>query len=257
MERVTIRFYEELNDFLPPARRKRSFEHSFLLPRSVKDLVESLGVPHVEIDLILVNGESVGFDRIIRDGDRISVYPVFEQLDVGSVTHLRPKPLRRTKFVLDVHLRKLTRRLRMLGFDVRYDPDANDQTLATISATEMRVLLTRDLGLIKRSVVTRGLYVRATDPEEQIGEILDRLDLYEQIDPFTRCIRCNGLIHPIEETTSDDELSSLLGQVPAAVREWCSTYDRCDSCGKIYWKGSHFVRMQEMIEKIISKRRNL
>ena len=124
MYRVTIRFYEELNDFLEPSRRKSDIEIVFPERRSVKDLIESFGVPHVEVDLILVNGESVDFSRIVADGDRISVYPVFETLDIGPVTRLRPDPLREPRFVLDVHLRKLARRLRLLGFDVDFSRTA-------------------------------------------------------------------------------------------------------------------------------------
>ncbi len=248
MERVTLRFYEELNDFLPSHRRKRDFEIAFELPRSVKDLIESLGTPHVEVDLILVNGVSVGFDHIVGNGDRISVYPVFESLDIAGVTRLRPAPLRVPRFVLDVHLHVLTRRLRMLGFDAWWNNHAEDDELARCSVREKRILLTRDLGLLKRSVVTRGLFVRATDPENQIIEILDRLDLYDRIRPFARCIRCNGAIFPIRDPEAvRDEIDA---SVPVGVRNWCTEYRRCEACGRFYWKGSHYARMLEAVRRI-------
>ncbi|HON80431.1 MAG TPA: Mut7-C RNAse domain-containing protein, partial [Spirochaetota bacterium] len=147
MYRVTIRFYEELNDFLPRQDRKRDIEVSFNGRRSIKDFIESMGVPHVEVDLILVHGISVDFNYLIQDGDRISVYPVFERLSIEGVTRLRPAPLRLTRFVLDVHLRKLARRLRLLGFDTDYDEHRDDPELAELSAKENRILLTRDRGL--------------------------------------------------------------------------------------------------------------
>ena len=249
MERVTIRFYEELNDFLPEDRRKRDFEVEFELPRSVKDLIESLGAPHVEVDLILINGLSVGFDHLVSDGDRISVYPVFESLDIGAVTHLRPEPLREMRFILDVHLCTLARRLRMLGFDTVWENGAEDEELASRSIREKRILLTRDLGLLKRGAVTHGLFVRAIDPDLQTREVVERLDLQSKIAPFTRCIRCNGRILPIDDL--DSVRDALESSVPPGVRAWCTEYHRCESCGRYYWEGSHYQRMIDMISRLL------
>lgn len=254
MQRVTLRCYQELNDFLPPERRKRPFDVEFELPRSVKDLIESVGVPHVEVDLILVNGESVGFDYRISDGDRISVYPMFESFDIEGVTRLRPTPLREARFVLDVHLHTLARKLRMLGFDALYRNDADDDELAAVSASEERTLLTRDIGLLKRTEVTRGLYVRASDPKRQLVEVLDRLDLYGRIDPLSRCISCNGHIKVLEETAEHAAL--VRREAPPGVRSHLrSTTDfyRCESCGKLYWRGTHVDRMLEEIGRLRSR----
>ena len=120
MHKIFLRFYEELNDFLPEEKRKKRFLHQYIDRTSVKDLIESLGVPHTEIDLILVNGKSVSFKYLINDGDDISVYPVFESIDITGLQHLRPKPLRDPKFIADVHLGRLARYLRMLGFDTLF-----------------------------------------------------------------------------------------------------------------------------------------
>lgn len=250
--RITLRFYEELNDFLPIHQRKQPFDAYFELPRSVKDLIESLGVPHVEVDLILVNGESVDFDCIVGNGDVISVYPMFESLALEGFTRLRPQPLRTPRFILDVHLRTLARKLRMLGFDTRYSNAADDEELAAISSTENRILLTRDLGLLKRSVVQRGLFVRETDPEKQIIEILDRLDLSARINPFTRCIRCNGAIVRVDATSiaKDGKETDTTSQIPESVRKWCKEFHRCDSCEKYYWKGSHYEHMLDEVARI-------
>ncbi|MBN2078894.1 MAG: MoaD/ThiS family protein [Spirochaetes bacterium] len=245
MQRVVVRFYEELNDFLPRDRRRRDLEIESRGRRSVKDLIESLGVPHVEVDLILVNGESVGFDRIVADGDRISVYPVFERLDITSVTRLRPEPLRTPRFVLDVHLRKLARRLRLLGFDVDYLPNRDDAELAAVAEAEDRILLSRDQRLMMRKNVSRGLWVRATDPELQVEEILDRLDLRALCRPFTRCVECNGIIEAVNDR--DPEIGT---RVPPGVLAWCSVYHRCRQCGRFYWKGSHYEKLRKRLEKI-------
>jgi uncharacterized protein with PIN domain/sulfur carrier protein ThiS len=250
MYSITIRFYEQLNDFLEPDRRKRDIDFSFPGRRSIKDLIESFGVPHVEVDLILVNGDSVDFNYIVRDGDRISVYPVFETLSVHGVTRLRPVPLRDPKFVLDVHLRKLARRLRLLGFDVEFDGHRDDDELAEISEREDRILLSRDRQLMMRRIVSRGLYVRNTDPTRQVIEILERLDLWNWIRPFSRCIECNGCI----ETLSGKKMEALLHLVPEGVREWCNEYYHCPSCGRVFWKGSHYDKLRKRVEHIVSKR---
>lgn len=156
MSQVTIRCYAELNDFLPRQRRYRSFTHPWPGRTSIKDLIESLGIPHTEIDLILVNGKSVDFSYLVQPGDRISVYPVFESIDITPLVRVRPRPLREPRFVLDTHLGKLASYLRLLGFDTVYQNDADDATLARISATEHRILLTQDRGLLKRRLVTHG-----------------------------------------------------------------------------------------------------
>jgi uncharacterized protein with PIN domain len=247
--RVTIRFYEELNDFLPPVKRKKDIDFEFPGRRSVKDLIESFCVPHVEVDLILANGKSVNFSYIVNDGDRISVYPVFETFDIGTVTRLRPAPLRDPRFVLDVHLQKLARRLRLLGFDVDYQPDRDDAELADIAERENRILLSRDRQLMMRKKVTRGLYVRNTDAEKQVNEVLDRLDLRGRCRPFTRCIECNGAIESLDVT--DGGSSDLADRIPPGVRSWCREYYRCRGCGRIYWKGSHYEKLKKRLEGIL------
>lgn len=247
MIHCAVRFYQELNDFLPRDCRKHDIETSSLTTRSVKDLIESFGVPHVEVDLVLANGESVSFEYLVREGDRISVYPVFERLDITSVTRLRPEALRVPRFVADVHLKTLVRRLRMLGFDTSYDPSMADSDLADLSAREQRILLSRDRQLLMRNTVTRGLYVRNTDPDLQAREVASRLDLYAKIKPFARCISCNA---PIQALSSPglDEITAQ--QIPPGVRAWCKEYSRCTGCGKFYWKGSHFSHMLALIDRI-------
>lgn len=242
---VTIRFYEELNDFLPPNRRKIAFSHPFEQPGSVKDLVESLGVPHTEIDLILVNGDSVDFDYRVENGDRISVYPVFESLDLSPVIRLRPLPLRDPRFVLDTHLGRLAAYLRMLGFDTLYRNDYDDPTLADISSNEKRILLTCDRQLLMRKRVTRGYYVRERQPQKQLLEIVTRFDLYNNLRPFTRCLHCNGPVQRADKQAIEQHL-------PPRTREYYTEFWQCAHCHKIYWKGSHYQRMRQLIDRLHS-----
>ena len=245
---ITIRFYEELNDFIKNYPPKEDIPFSFRDRRSVKDLIESFGVPHVEVDLILVNGESVDFTYIVEDRDRISVYPVFERLDIHGLSPLRDKPLRQTRFVLDVHLGRLARDLRMLGFDCDYSNSRDDPELAAIAASEQRILLTRDRGLLKRKIVTRGLAVRSDDPAEQLVEVMTKLDLKNQICPLTRCLECNGVLEKIEKETKT--FNEFRAGIPPKVLAWCNEYSHCRVCGKIYWKGSHYDTMMIRISKL-------
>jgi uncharacterized protein with PIN domain len=243
MKKVFLRFYAELNDFLPPERRMVSFPWLFHVASRVRDVIESVGVPHTEVDLILVNGHSVDFSHVIEDGDRISVYPVFESMDITPVLRLRPHPLRQPRFVLDVHLGRLAGYLRMMGFDALYRNSYTDRELAGLSGSEDRILLTRDVGLLKRTAVTHGYFVRETSPRRQLREVLRRFDLTGLAAPFTRCIVCNGLLQPAEKETVKDAL-------PPKILETQTGFLRCESCGRVYWKGSHYDRMQKLIASL-------
>ena len=242
--RITIRFYEELNDFLPSERRKKDFDYRFNGKPAVKDVIEALGVPHTEVDLVLVDGVSVDFNYHLKNGDRVSVYPVFESLDISPAIRLRPRPLREVRFILDVHLGKLARNLRMLGFDVAYSNKYKDAEIITKSLSEKRTILTRDRALLKCSTVTHGYCLRSTDSEDQIREVLNRFDLKGSVKPFCRCIECNGLIEAIEADKVGDK-------VPAESRRAFSEYFRCADCKRIYWKGSHYEAMKKMVERFL------
>lgn len=240
---ITIRFYEKLNDFLPPQRRKVAFTHAFNQAGSVKDLIEGLGVPHTEIDLILVNGSSVNFNYRVQDGDHISVYPAFKSLDISPLNRLGPQPMPEPRFVLDTHLGRLTAYLRLLGFDSLYRNDYDDPTLASLSALEQRILLTCDKQLLMRKQITHGYFVRERQPQRQLMEILARFDLRSRQQPFTRCLQCNGEISPVSK-------ESIASQLMPLTMAYYDKFWQCKDCNKIYWQGSHYQRMQRMISTI-------
>jgi len=192
-----FRFYEELNDFLPEERHKVSFNHKFHGTPSIKDIIQAIGVPHSAIDLILVNGLSVDFAYRLKGGERVAVYPVFERLDISPAIKLRAEPLRRTGFILDVHLGKLARYLRMLGFDAAYSQEWDDDEIIRFSLEQRRIILTRDLGILKQNRISHGYWIRHHQPQDQLKEILDALDLSRQLRPFTRCMKCNKVICPV------------------------------------------------------------
>jgi uncharacterized protein with PIN domain len=243
MKKVHLRFYEELNDFLPEEKKKVRFEHFFTGRVSVKDMIESLGVPHTEIDLILVNETSVGFDYIVNDNDIISIYPEFESLDISNLQHLRSKPLRSPKFVVDVHLGKLARYLRMLGFDCIYKNAYNNFEIIDISLKEKRTILTKDRSILKNKMVTHGYWVRNDKPERQTIEVINRFDLKKLTKEFSRCLDCNNVL--IEE-----KKENIIDKIPPKVKNYHNEFYRCISCKKIYWRGSHYERMQKLVDKI-------
>lgn len=247
LHHAAFRFYAELNDFLPPGDRHREVIRSFPDSPTVKDQVEACGVPHTEVDLILVNGVSVGFDHHLSDGDRVSVYPVFEALDVTPLVHLRPRPLREPRFVLDVHLGKLARRLRLLGFDAVWSREAGDEELVAISLAEKRILLSRDRGLLKRRELTHAAAIRATEARRQLREVVERFDLARSVAPFTRCLACNGRLAPVPK---DD----IVGRIPASTRRHYDDFRTCASCGRVFWWGAHGRRLREIVEEALGGR---
>lgn len=243
MATATLRFYAELNDFLPVGRRQRDWPVPFQPPAPARHLIETCGVPHTEVELILRRGESIGLDAPVEEGDRLAVYPMFECFDVRSLLRLRPCPLRRLRFLADAHLGALARRLRLLGFDTIWHNDLGDQTLARLAAAEQRILLTRDRQLLMRQAVTHGCYLRSDSTASQLAELIRRLQLCAEIDPFTRCTRCNGLLMSLSP-------DAAAAEIPPRVREHHEEFWRCGGCGRIYWKGTHWEAMRRQIASI-------
>ena len=243
---ATFRFYEELNDFLPPARRQRDFTVACARAATTKHMVEALGVPHTEVELIVLNGESVGFDRILAEGDRVAVYPAFEAFDVTPLLRLRERPLRSIRFVADAHLGGLAHLLRMLGFDTLYDNAYADAEIERLVAAEHRIALTRDRELLKRRGVTHGVYVRALRSAEQLREVAERLDLASSARPFSRCLHCNGPLGPVAK-------AEVLPRLPSRVAASFDRFSACPDCGRVFWEGSHWRRMKAMVDDILAE----
>jgi uncharacterized protein with PIN domain len=242
-KRVEFRFYAELNDFLPRQHRFVTVERVVDGEASVKDLIEVAGVPHTEVDLVIVNSESVDFAYRVRDGDRIAVYPVFEALDIRPIAMVRPEPLREPRFFADVHLGRLARYLRLLGFDTAYERDCDDADLAATAAAESRIVLTCDSGLLKRTMVTRGLFVRAGQPAAQILEVVHRLQLVSRVRPFTRCLACNGVLTAVSK-------AEVAAEVPEHAWQSHEQFMRCNRCARVYWAGTHYDRLRRLVEGI-------
>lgn len=256
---ITLCFYRELNDFLAQDKRGREFSVDFSKARSVKDLIESIGIPHPEIDLIIINRDSsetqsVDFSYQVLAGDHISVYPglhskpedlSIENLPIAAerLHHNQHQPLAEIKFVLDVHLGKLAAYLRLLGFDALYYNDCDDLELAELSASEQRLLLTCDLLLLMRKQVSYGYCVRNRQPKQQLLEILSHFDLTSKTRPFTRCMHCNGITKPVDKQLIESQLL-------VKTKKYYDEFFQCKSCKKIYWKGSHYQKLKKMIDNL-------
>jgi uncharacterized protein with PIN domain len=240
MVTATFRFYEELNDFLPRERRGRTFASGCARAATTKHMIEALGVPHTEVELVLVNGESSGFERLLEEGDRVAVYPKFESFDISSLLRVRERPLRRLRFVADAHLGGLARLLRMAGFDTLYDNHYHDDEIEAIAQEEDRVVLTRDRELLKRRTITHGCYIHALKAAHQLRELFDRLDLAASAQPFTICLHCNVPLRDVAK-------AEVLERLPESVRELHDEFNTCDQCHRVFWKGSHWKRMTALL----------
>jgi uncharacterized protein len=238
---VRLNFHGDLNFFLGSRTPSASIERHLVEKTSVKDVIESCGVPHPEVDLILVNGGAVGFDYGLEYRAEVEVFPVGAQ-----PTHFEKNRLQIPNwkcFIVDGHLGKLARNLRLLGFNVAYDRQAQDRELLQVMASENRALLTRDRRLLMHSVVRHGYCPRSQNADTQTIEVVRRFDLFDSIAPFTRCLRCNGRLQRIAKGDVIEKLEPL-------TKIYYEEFRRCTGCGQIYWAGSHFTKLQKRLEAL-------
>jgi uncharacterized protein with PIN domain len=241
-KKATFSFRGELNDFLPPGRKLTRFPYVFTGKPSLKDAIEALGAPHVEVDVILRNGESAVFESHLGDGDTVEVFPRAEGTCIPDAIHLMPAPLSEPRFILDVHLGKLAVYLRLLGFDTYHRNHLDDPEIVAIARREERIVLTRDIALLKNGAIARGRWIRSQIPRTQLGETIRFFNLSPCVKPFSRCTVCNGLVEEVSAETVRDRLE------PGTLAYY-SEFFRCASCGRIYWKGSHYPRLLELIRE--------
>lgn len=240
---LRCRFYGTLNRFLAPSHRYRVFSCAVKGVPAIKDTLEALGVPHTEIDCIVVNGRAVTFSYHIRGGECILVYPDAGMVKLKKIIRrsLKPTPPANPKFILDVHLGKLARHLRLLGFDTLYEKEMEDTEIVRLGGTERRIVLTRDIALLKNKSVRRGYFVRATDPKKQIREIVRHFALGEKMRPFRLCLVCNGKIRRVAK-------SKVESRLPPLTKKYCEKFYQCLNCDKIYWQGAHYKQLLRIIK---------
>lgn len=242
--RVKLRFFGDLNNFLYKNYQETTFERTLPEPTSVKDLIEGCGVPHTEVDVILINTKPGDFSHKIEGGEQVSIYPFFSSVDIDESTRLLKPELLNPKFVVDVNLGKLARHLRMAGFDTAYQNDSTDEELIEIMLEEGRTLLTRDRKLLMRNVVQSGYLPRSDQADEQLEEVLKRFNLFDKVHSYTRCINCNGVLKKVSKEKIIDQLEPL-------TKKYFSDFSQCPDCGQIYWKGSHRNRLHPKVQEIL------
>ena len=238
---IRLNFFGDLGFFLGSKFRSQPVERRLSERTSIKDVIESCGVPHPEVDAILVNGQAVGFDHTLVRDTEVKVFPVANRDTFTTEKHLQEIEI--IRFVADGHLGKLTRNLRLLGFDAAYSARADDRELLDIMARENRALLTRDRRLLMHSIVRHGYCPRSQTGDQQTIEVLRRFNLIELIAPFTRCLRCNAQLQDAAKAQVIQDLEPL-------TKIYYDQFRRCHGCGQIYWAGSHFQKLEKTIERI-------
>jgi len=221
----------ELRLFLRPGRRGGPVRVTVDGTSSLGHVVQSLGVPLTEVGRLLVNGESALPGYRPGSGDVVTVDPV-----------RRPQHLESARFVLDVHLGTLARRLRLVGVDTAYANDADDDALVEQANASRRVLLTQDRGLLFRRKLCLGAYVRGARPDDQFRDVLDRFA--PSLAPWTRCPACNGHLSPAAK-------GSVGPLLRPGTRRTYQAFSRCENCGQVYWRGAHSKRLEQIIDSAV------
>ena len=250
MKKVAIKFFGSLDYFLPGQKRGKEFELSFYGRRSIKDVIESLGIPHTEVGIMLVNKMSVDFSHILESEDIIFVYPQTGSHLVSDNPEDRTNKDEKIAFLGDLHLGKLVKSMRLLGLDVEFAGGRSDRELAEISEKKGKILLTRDRQLLMRRNVTSGFFVRSVNVKYQVKDVLEYFKLKKICKPFSRCIPCNGLLKQIQK--KENQFENIVRGIPPKVLAWCNEFHLCNECGKIYWPGSHFKRLKALVESYLA-----
>jgi uncharacterized protein with PIN domain len=229
-EAVRIEVAEPLRFFIPARRRGPYVAVPYDGTSTVGHLISSIGVPLPEVGRLRVDGKAVTAAHRPERRAVISIEPVSRPQSL---------PTDRPRFVLDVHLGSLARRLRLLGIDTWYDRGVDDDELVRIAQDEDHFLLTQDRGLLHRaSVRDRAAYVRGAGATEQLDDVLDRFD--PPTAPFTRCLRCNG---PLAAVSKQDVLPLL----EAGTARSYDDFVRCQDCARVYWRGAHAQRLDALV----------
>ncbi len=240
---AAFRYFGNLQNLLKSKYREGPIIYPFREHPGVKDAIEAMGTPHTEVNAILANGNSVGFSYQLQNLDSIDVYPLFLSVPAKQLIRLSPPPPDPATFVLDVHLGKLARRLRLLGFDCLYQNDFADAEIMQLSLEQGRIILTCDRGILKHRQVLFGYLVRSDQVDVQVREVLARYLLFDRIRPWLRCISCNGLLERVEKAAIEHRLEPK-------TRLYYEDFHHCIDCDRLYWKGSHFEKINRWLETL-------
>ncbi|AMM52316.1 hypothetical protein TH61_15530 [Rufibacter sp. DG15C] len=236
-------FYGNLKDFLPSAKKGKPWPYNFTGKPSVKDAIEAIGIPHSEVGQIKVNGTPISFQEPLTHGALVEVFAAADFPLKGYPLALHPPLPVPIGFVVDMHLGKLARWLRLLGFDTLYNTHFTDKQIAQLSLSEQRVVLTRDVGLLKHKTIQWGYWLRLQIPVKQLQEVWQRYQLATHEQPFTRCMACNHFLMAVSK-------ESVMDHLPPKTKLYFEEFYQCTGCQKVYWKGSHYEKMLAFVQKI-------
>lgn len=236
---VYFQFYGSLNDFFPAGRKGAVIPYTFTRGQTVKDAIEALGVPHPEVYVVLKNQTAVPFNYRLSKDDILEVFPKSNLVHPGANGHHTP-----IRFVLDVHVGKLAKALRMLGFDSLYENDYTDKMIASLAHAEDRSVLTRDIGLLKQKIISNGYWLRSQNLEEQLKEVIDHFQLQGEFKPLSRCLVCNSTLIEVDK-------ASVLEILEPKTKAYFHEFYQCKQCKRVYWKGSHYERMMTFIRRFL------
>ena len=242
MPELTIIFPEEFRRFVRPRKRDLNIRYVVDRKTSVKDIIEALGVPHTEVGRITAGGESVGFDWIPTDSNRIHIRPITPPFDVTKPSFLRPIPFSGLRFIVDVNVGKLALLLRILGLDTEYTNTLGDREIAERAESEQRIVLSKDTGLLKRNQVVFGRHIQSVRPDDQLVEVVRFFGIQGPFQPFSRCLRCNQVLEPVEK-------ADILHRLQPKTKKYFNRFKTCPDCDRIYWNGSHLDLMKERLAK--------
>lgn len=240
MPRLKINFPDEFNIF----RRKKNKWPEIIYPleqkTSIKHIIESLGVPHTEIGKIIAEDNEVNFNYIPVNSQKVTLLPIIPPFDVTKPSLLRPEPLQQISFVVDVNVGKLALLLRMLGLDAEYSPKFLDKDI--LSFCEKRIVLSKDIGLLECKQIIFGRHVRSVYPDDQLVEIIKFFGINGPFKFFTRCLRCNKKLVPVNK-------KDILHRLEPKTKKYFDRFKICPQCRRIYWQGSHHEKMKIRLRK--------
>jgi hypothetical protein len=251
IKKIKLRFYSYLNDFIKVESQKnlkltdkRYYIHNYRGRQTIKDRIESIGVPHPEVALILNNSTAVDFSYLVQPGDFFSIYPHFYKFELPAEIKLLNEYLEKPKFILDVHLGKLARYLRRFGFDTAYRNDYQDRKIVDQAVSEKRIILSRDRGLLMRKRVKWAHFIWNDDPKKQLAEVFERFQLAQYYHgQESRCVNCNSKLIDIDKEEIKERLEPK-------TKKYFQDFKYCQKCDKIYWRGSHYKETEKMVSRL-------
>jgi len=239
---IEIVFSEGLRELRRHGLKCDSIDYRLERRASIKDIVESLGIPHTEVGAVRVGNQTTDFGFIPEPGQQIRVSEIAPPFDVTRPSQLRPVPLPTVRFVVDVNVGRLAALLRLAGFDTAYENGLRDEEIAERAHQEKRIVLSKDRALLKRNKIVFGRLVRAVQPDAQLVETVQFFGLNGPGKLFSRCLRCNRTLQPVAK-------AAILHQLEPRTKKYFNTFKTCPDCGRIYWRGSHCDAMAAKLKR--------